>query len=442
MKKIIELNTSRVKKVFIACLCVLFMGTGQTAMTKTESSLTKEEKSSDSEKTYPEKRKSQETWESIVSFPGKIIFFPIKLFLSGVGTLAAYIDEEKVIPKVVEVFTSEDGRRGIHPVYSNRTGGGLKFYLEDLLTQGSKLAFQVTAGPRWRQKYKAAFQEIQINNAIYADITASSQIFPDEFFYGLGNTSIKTNKSNYTHKQAILELALGFKISETLKAHTQIGYEANKIQEGRNRNLPSATDPNLYIEETIPGLMERINLGKLSLTLHYDGKNHPGRPTAGSELIVSGSVFNELGGNAFGFWKASVNASHYINLFYNRILVFRLAGEFSQALPNKRIPFYHLSEIGRRETIRGFDRGRYRANDMILGSFEYRYPIWTYLDALLFLDAGQVSEDIFNDFSIQDFHVGYGGGLRVWGEKSMIARFEVGKSKDGFRFYFALFKAF
>ena len=223
----------------------------------------------------------------------------ISLYFLELGVLGAY-------PKVVDVFTSEDGRRGIYPVYSSRTGGGLKFYQEDLLFKESRLTLQMTAGPRWRQKYKAAFQDIRISNSIYADIIASSQVFPDEFFYGLGNEAPKKDRTNYTHKQGMAELTLGLKITEKLKAQTQIGYEANKIEGGRNKKIPSTTDPGLYNEKTLPGLTEQIKLGRINLTLHYDGKNHPGRPTAGSELMFSGGVFTEFSNNSFGFWKASV----------------------------------------------------------------------------------------------------------------------------------------
>ena len=37
-------------------------------------------------------------------------------------------------------------------------------------------------------------------------------------------------------------------------------------------------------------------------------------------------------------------------------------------------------------------------------------------------------------------HVGYGGGMRIWGQNGMIAKFEIGNSKDGIRLYFVLNK--
>ena len=79
---------------------------------------------------------------------------------------------------------------------------------------------------------------------------------------------------------------------------------------------------------------------------------------------------------------------------------------------------------------------------MVLGSIEYSYPIWFgregAVDAFLFLDAGQVAENIFKDLRSEDLQVGYGFGLRFSGNLAEALRITVGKSKERFRFYLDL----
>ncbi len=75
---------------------------------------------------------------------------------------------------------------------------------------------------------------------------------------------------------------------------------------------------------------------------------------------------------------------------------------------------------------------------MILGSLEYRYPVWFHTDIAFFVDAGQVSRDIFSETSVRDFRVGYGFGIRFQGEEDLIALIEIGRSREYTRFYFAL----
>jgi len=61
------------------------------------------------------------------------------------------------------------------------------------------------------------------------------------------------------------------------------------------------------------------------------------------------------------------------------------------------------------------------------------------LDAVYFIDAGQVSQNIFDNFSIKDFHVGFGGGICLFSRNGRILQMLLGKSKDRLRFYLVLY---
>jgi hypothetical protein len=63
---------------------------------------------------------------------------------------------------------------------------------------------------------------------------------------------------------------------------------------------------------------------------------------------------------------------------------------------------------------------------------EYRYPIWSNLDALLLVDTGQVF-DTFGDVAADRFHWSYGGGLHLLTESGLGFRFEVAGSSEGVR---------
>jgi outer membrane protein assembly factor BamA len=421
---------------FLFLLIVLFVFAPIT-FAQTEGS-SEEDRGAESNGPKPEKRKGKSTWETIVSFPGMLLYLPFEIVFEGSGALVSYIDKSKIVYRMNDWLNSDDGRRGVMPVYSARTGGGISFYQRDLFNDGSKLTLQATAGPKQRQRYQASIRGIQLGSTLHSGILARYQFLSDESFFGLGNESLEKNESNYAFRQTSAEITLGFKRNESFSFNAVAGYESDEIQDGKDKRLPTTTDPNLYTEETLPGLTKKLEFSKLQLALHYDGRNHPGHSTGGVELSLGAGVFNEIGNSDFGFWKASLDFSHYINLFYDRVLVLRIAGEITEPLSDKKIPFYYLSEIGRQETVRGFSRGRFRGNDMILGSLEYRYPIWQLLDAVLFADAGKVADDIFDEFNTKDFHVGYGGGIRLWGPGGLITKFEIGKSKDGIRLYLVL----
>ena len=185
---------------------------------------------------------------------------------------------------------------------------------------------------------------------------------------------------------------------------------------------------------------------RLQVQIEHDSRNHLGSPSAGWQATFQGGVFTESGGNEHGFGQVSADVTRYIHLFYGRTLVLRGACQVLEPFGDRHIPFYYLSELGRRESIRGFVRGRFRDEDMVLGSLEYRFPIlkrpremWELpnVDALLFVDAGRVSQNVFSD-NFDDMHVGIGGGLAVFTSKGRFIQFQIGKSKDGYRLYFVL----
>jgi len=268
---------------------------------------------------------------------------------------------------------------------------------------------------------------------------------PTERFYGIGNDSQKENESNFSHLQIMAEAFLGTYLGQSTKSGLVFGLARNIISEGKRSGVISTTDLRPDVKEKIPGLDEKINYLLVQFNLVHDSRNRLGNPSAGWEIDLQGGLYRGTGNAEYGFWKASADFRKYQHLFYDRVLVLRIAAEITEPKEDLQIPFYYLSELGRRETIRGFRRGRFRDEDLILSSLEYRYPVMIRdnfelgVDALLFVDAGQVASDIFRQFSMKEFHVGFGGGLRIYSKNGRIFQILAGKSSDGLRFYIGLY---
>ena len=209
------------------------------------------------------------------------------------------------------------------------------------------------------------------------------------------------------------------------------GLDLNDILDSKDEDNPAIAEGDL------PGLTEQVEMGRLQIVISRDSRDRPANPSRGSEASLIAGLFQDFDDD-FRFWQLSADLRYYLHLFYNRILSLRLAGELNRPLSDREIPFYYLSELGRQETIRGFSRGRFRDRDMILASVEYHYPVWRMVNAVLFIDVGQVANDVFNDLSRDHFEFGYGGGVQVWGRGRLTTAFFVGKSQDELRFYFNL----
>ena len=390
---------------------------------------------------YPKRMASRQPWETIVSFPGMLINLPFKIVFKSIGATAGWIYQSKIIDRAVDVLTSDDGNRAVRPTYSSRGGAGLKFSYKNLLSEGSTIKIGTAAGLRSRQKYQLDVQKIKLfRSPIYADISIGYGLLPDEKFYGIGPNSNKGDKSDFSHEQMIIYCGLGAQLTRRMDFSLQVSLEHNNIFNGKDPKTPSITET--FLPEDIPGMEIGVRLIGGQIDLNYDSRNVKGAPTSGMELHLGGSIFYQTNRDNYGFYKIFCDFKQYIHLFYGRNLVFRFATELTDPLDNRKIPFYHMAEMGHMETIRGFGRGRFHDLDMILASLEYRYPVLrsreSGLDALIFADGGQVSRDIFTDFQWDNMRYGFGGGIRIWTPEGESLKIMISKSREEWRFYLVL----
>lgn len=385
---------------------------------------------------HQKKLKSKSTVETIVSLPGYLAFLPLKVVFEGQKFIIAQAFEGNFLAQVLDVLTTDDGKRGIFPTYSSTAGGGLKFFQRGLISPDSKLSLSATAGLRERRRFQMRFKRVALSKTINSEALIKYHFQPDESFFGIGPNSDEDDRSNFAHELVRADLDVGFQLNQQNRIGIMAGFDRNEILRGRNDTYPSTNQVPAF--ESLPGMQTIVEMGKLELEIRHDSKNHPGMPTSGFEALLRGGVFQEVNGDRFGFTRLTADVSRYFHLFFNRAIKLRVAGELTEQFEDRRIPFYYLSEIGRAETVRGFARGRFRDKDMVLGSIEYRYPIWQIINTHLFVDGGTVANDIFKDFSVNDLKWGFGIGFQIWNMEGIISDFAIARSRDGTRFYLGL----
>ena len=388
--------------------------------------------------------RSNSTWETLVSLPGTIAYLPLKLLGSGLSGLVAYVDETKLVQKTYDVLVTDDRKRGLYPISAPPIGFGAKFFQKGLLTEKSKLSLSASHGLRGRQKYQFSMKRIQLGGPLAADMLVKYHLQPDEAFFGIesafeNGSDVDDDRTNYLLEQSFGEVKLGADVGDRFSAKAVAGYEVNSARGGKNERYTSLSE--VANAQTLPGFESEVGLTRLELEVRSDYRNRGVRPTSGGVALLRGGFFEDTGRHdsdfQYGFWKLTADVSQHLHLFYDRTLILRLAGEVTEPMASdKVIPFYYLSELGREETVRGFQRGRFREENMVLGSAEYRYPVWEILDAFLFADAGKVFAD--SKFSDSDWKVGYGFGLEIWGKTDVMTSLALGISEDGLRLYFGL----
>lgn len=375
--------------------------------------------------------KQKSFFDKALSVPGKVLFFPFDVLFSGISYGIYKVDESKVIPKTRDFLISEDGRREVRPTYVSRIGVGLKYYQREILNPGSRLLLLATVGLHQRQRYGIALERVSLSELFYhSNYRALYEKLTTESFFGIGPNTEKNAKSDYTREMFGADISLGIDLGQRFTLQGRAGFELNNILPGRDNDNPSITD--IYNRSDLPGLDTQANLFTFSLGFYYGSLNRPAKPSRGYELNAVGQYFQQVNADDFYFLKLSGDFRYYIPLFYERVLMIRFGTELTEPLPGKEVPFYYLSELGEGISFRGFERGRFRDFDSVLGSLEYRYPISNKLESILFVDAGQVSADIFNAYNSSNWEFSIGTGVRYVTKGGSVSKIELARSRDGF----------
>ena len=430
------------KLIQCGLLCAFLVSAGSTpksyAQEQAADSLAISPARLDSIKALRKKYRSKKTWEKFVAAPGWIVSLPLVLFFKSQEVLVGYAYENKLVPKARDLLVSEDGRRHLVPKYSNRHGLGLKLVQEGVLSPEDDLSLTVTGNLRGRQRYRLRLRDVRFfRNVFSTGALASYRYLSDEDFFGIGNDTRKGDKTIYDQEVTNLEARIGIHFNSQSLFGVLLGFDYNNIYGADSKEAPSVTD--FYSKETLSGLHSQIPIASANVFLKIDSRNSRGYPTSGMELALGAGVFRDVKTDQYDFWKTKVDFRRYLQFFNRRTMMVRLAAEVTRPYSGREIPFFYLSSLGEASTIRGYNRYRFRDRDMVLAALEYRIPLWRPTSFTIFVDAGQVAEDIFREFNFNRMHWGYGFGMRLWSIKRLISTLEVAFSKDRIRVYFRLF---
>ena len=107
----------------------------------------------------------------------------------------------------------------------------------------------------------------------------------------------------------------------------------------------------------------------------------------------------------------------------------------SDTAADANVPFYMLPSLGGSNTLRGFDDYRFHDRNMLVLNLETRVALMTHMDAAVFLDAGNVPARL-SDLDLDKRS--YGVGWRLHSRESTLARFDMARGAEGWKFLFRL----
>ncbi len=193
--------------------------------------------------------------------------------------------------------------------------------------------------------------------------------------------------------------------------------------------------------ELSPGRFEGKRSG-ISPALNYDTRKNSNNPLDGTFIQFRNFYYMPWLGSDFHYIGVSIDARHYINIYKEHVLAFRLRNEQRYTFNDSWVPRFDLPRVGGKDFARGYYEGTYGDDHMVAFEVEYRLPFfqdktapwwkfWRRLGLVVFASGSRVYPD-WESFALSDmrYTVGVGGRYALSFDQRVNARLDIGLGLD------------
>jgi outer membrane protein assembly factor BamA len=387
----------------------------------------------------PYERSAGEKWAAV---PGDILMLPVRL-VQGIAALTIALYETPTAQYLLSFDTPR--LYGAYPIASYGANSGFKLgvvlYDNRLFTPEDRLKLRLSYTTHRYQHYALYYRGPRVLGPHAGlDGLARYRKRPRETFYGIGQDSREEAEVNYTLEESYFMGDFQVYATSRVTLTARASFTASNISDGQDPDELGDLDSIRALFGVGPQATRPTRFVSLGTELGGDWRDSKGQPSRGGEAYLR-FAYNQGTGRSdrLRFYHASADLRYYLNLFRKRILAFRLLLESREtASGSPPLPFYLLSSLGGRQTLRGYDNNRLMDNDAALFTVEYRYPIWNIIDAFIFYEEGRVFPKLRRDFTFAGWRYSAGGGLRVWRRSGVVFHTQIAFSAETTRFYFEL----
>jgi hypothetical protein len=288
----------------------------------------------------------------------------------------------------------------------------------------------------WGIEGRITFPELA-RGRVLAEGVATLREYPREAYFGLGPDSQRSDRSAFLLKSSRVGGRAGVRLAPFVLVGAGLTTINPRVGGGKEDGVPTTED--LFTPETAPGIDADVNYVVSTGFVEVD-YSRPLNARRGGSYRVDFSRFNDRRDGNWSFTRTDIDLRQYVSFLADR-RVLALRGWYSTTTADEGgsgIPFYLMPSLGGSDTLRGFRSHRFRGPHAILLQAEYRWELWSGLDAALFYDGGKVGLER-SDLDFTDLESDYGVGFRFNTSNSIILRVDAAfGSRDGKHLYISL----
>lgn len=259
----------------------------------------------------------------------------------------------------------------------------------------------------WALQARAAFPDFA-GGRVMTEAVANLRDYPREAFFGLGPDARREDFSEFSLRTREVAGVTGIRLADAL----MVGGSAA-----------------LFTPETAAGTLDYL---RTAVFLEVDYRE-PLNARRGGHYRLDLSRFADRDDGAWSFRRVDLDVRQYLGFLADRrVIALRAFTSTSEPAAGSRgVPFYLMPTLGGHDTLRGFRNYRFRGPHALLLQGEYRWELWSGLDAALFYDAGKVALRR-SDLDLKRLETDYGFGFRFNTSDGVIMRVDAAfGSRDG-----------
>jgi hypothetical protein len=253
--------------------------------------------------------------------------------------------------------------------------------------------------------------------------------YPEEEFFGVGPDSRRVDQTAYDERGFFTGGRLAVAATHQLSFGAGVEYLRPTVAEGRSDRLRSIEE--VFDRREAPGQSTAYEFVRSLGQVTFDYRQ-PLNARRGGWYNLGVSHYEDRRGNATNFTRTDLELRQYVSfLAERRVLAGRIQIATTDADQPGAIPFFLLPWLGGNDTLRGFRAYRFRGPHSILLQGEYRWEIWSGLEAAFFTDAGKVTLTR-EDLNFRSLEHDYGFGFRFNTDNGVVVRVDAAfGSRDG-----------
>jgi Omp85 superfamily domain len=254
---------------------------------------------------------------------------------------------------------------------------------------------------------------------LFAEVHGRRWDYPDEDFFGLGPDSNRDQAANYGFRNTAIGASGGVRPRQWLSFGVGVDHLTPRIRgTDDDRSVHRIFDTG-----TIPGFSLQPDFLQTRAFVDANFREPRGNPRRGGQYKLSVERFDDRDRSVYSFNRVEADLQQYIPFLRDRRVI-ALRGLVSLSdKDDGDIPFYLLRTLGGPDDLRGFRRYRFRDRNLMLLQAEYRWEVFTAMDAAIFYDAGKVASTR-GDLGFDDLESDYGIGVRFGTANGVFLRIE------------------